>query len=91
MSNKLAQQVNFSLMIKEFVWKDRENSSKEDVELDSIIWYTVDVIIKDKSSFWRNKMVIETERLFLREYMFDDFNALFEIVSDSETDRKSVV
>ena len=30
-------------------------------------------------------MVIETERLFLREYMFDDFNALFEIVSDSET------
>lgn len=55
------------------------------MELDSIIWYTVDVIIKDKSSFWRNKMVIETERLFLREYMFDDFNALFEIVSDSET------
>ena len=30
-------------------------------------------------------MIIETERLVLREYTFDDFNALFEIVSDSET------
>lgn len=30
-------------------------------------------------------MVIETERLILREYSFDDFNALFEIVSDPET------
>ncbi|MEY8518020.1 GNAT family N-acetyltransferase [Lachnospiraceae bacterium 29-84] len=30
-------------------------------------------------------MVIETERLILREYTFDDFNILFEIVSDPET------
>lgn len=30
-------------------------------------------------------MVIETERLILREYTRDDFNALFEIVSDPET------
>ena len=30
-------------------------------------------------------MVIETERHILREYTLDDFNALFEIVSDSET------
>ncbi|MDE6906048.1 MAG: GNAT family N-acetyltransferase [Lachnospiraceae bacterium] len=30
-------------------------------------------------------MVIETERLILREYNRDDFNALFEIVSDPET------
>lgn len=30
-------------------------------------------------------MVIETQRLILREYTFDDFNVLFEIVSDPET------
>ena len=30
-------------------------------------------------------MLIETERLVLREYTPDDFNALFEIVSDPET------
>ena len=30
-------------------------------------------------------MVIETERLILREYTRDDFDALFEIVSDPET------
>lgn len=30
-------------------------------------------------------MVMETERLILREYTLDDFNALFEIVSDPET------
>lgn len=30
-------------------------------------------------------MVIETERLILREYTFGDFDALFEIVSDAET------
>ena len=30
-------------------------------------------------------MVIETERLILREHTLDDFNALFEIASDSET------
>ena len=30
-------------------------------------------------------MVIETERLILREYTLDDFNALFEIVSAPET------
>ncbi len=30
-------------------------------------------------------MVIETERLILREYTLNDFNALFEIVSDLET------
>ena len=30
-------------------------------------------------------MVIETERLILREYTLDDFNALFEIVFDPET------
>ena len=30
-------------------------------------------------------MVIETERLVLREYTLDDFDALFEIVSDPET------
>ena len=35
--------------------------------------------------FRRNKVVIETERLILREYTFDDFNILFEIVSDPET------
>ena len=29
--------------------------------------------------------MIETERLLLREYTPDDFNALFEIVSDPET------
>ena len=30
-------------------------------------------------------MVIETERLILREYTLDDFNALLEIVSAPET------
>ena len=30
-------------------------------------------------------MLIETKRLFLREYTRDDFDALFEIVSDPET------
>ena len=30
-------------------------------------------------------MIIETKRLILREYTLDDFNALFEIVSDPET------
>ncbi len=30
-------------------------------------------------------MVIETERLLLREYTRDDFNALYEIMSDAET------
>ncbi|MDO5156891.1 MAG: GNAT family N-acetyltransferase [Eubacteriales bacterium] len=30
-------------------------------------------------------MRIETERLFLREYTMDDFDALYEIVSDAET------
>ena len=30
-------------------------------------------------------MVIETDRLILREYVTEDFNALFEIVSDKET------
>ena len=29
--------------------------------------------------------MIETERLLLREYTLDDFDALYEIVSDSET------
>ena len=31
------------------------------------------------------KAVIETERLILREYTTDDFDALFEIMSDAET------
>lgn len=31
------------------------------------------------------KVVIETERLILREYEQDDFDALFEIMSDAET------
>ena len=30
-------------------------------------------------------MVIETERLLLREYVPDDFDARFEILSDQET------
>lgn len=30
-------------------------------------------------------MQIETGRLLLREYILDDYEALFEIVSDSET------
>ena len=30
-------------------------------------------------------MIIETNRLFLREYKFDDYDALYEIVSDAET------
>ena len=30
-------------------------------------------------------VIIETERLLLREYTMDDFEALFEIVSDKET------
>ena len=30
-------------------------------------------------------MVLETERLILREYTWDDFEALFEILSDAET------
>ena len=30
-------------------------------------------------------MVLETERLILREYRLDDFEALFEILSDAET------
>ena len=30
-------------------------------------------------------MVIETERLILREYTFEDFDALYEILSDKET------
>ena len=33
----------------------------------------------------RNKMVLETDRLTLREYVTEDFDALFEIVSDIET------
>ena len=32
-------------------------------------------------------MVIETERLLLREFTHEDFPALFEIVSDPETMR----
>lgn len=30
-------------------------------------------------------MIIETERLILREYTLEDFEALFEIMSDPET------
>ncbi len=30
-------------------------------------------------------MIIETERLLLREYTSDDFDALHEIMSDTET------
>ena len=30
-------------------------------------------------------MVIETERLILREYCLEDFEAIFEILSDVET------
>ncbi len=30
-------------------------------------------------------MIIETERLLLREYSMDDFDALYEIMSDAET------
>ena len=30
-------------------------------------------------------MIIETERLVLREYTFDDFDSLYEILSDKET------
>ena len=30
-------------------------------------------------------MILETERLILREYTLDDFEALFEIMSDPET------
>jgi RimJ/RimL family protein N-acetyltransferase len=30
-------------------------------------------------------MMIETERLLLREYTMDDFDALYEIMSDAET------
>ena len=30
-------------------------------------------------------MVLETDRLTLREYVTEDFDALFEIVSDIET------
>ena len=33
----------------------------------------------------RNEMMIETERLLLREYTMDDFDALYEIMSDAET------
>ena len=37
---------------------------------------------------WRIKIVIiETNRLILREYILDDFDALYEIVSDTETMR----
>ncbi len=32
-----------------------------------------------------DKMVIETERLIPREYTLDDFDALYEIMSDPET------
>jgi len=31
------------------------------------------------------KKILETERLILREYTLDDFNALYEILSDAET------
>ena len=30
-------------------------------------------------------MIIETERMILREYTLQDFNALYEIMSDAET------
>lgn len=30
-------------------------------------------------------MILETDRLILREYVMEDFDALFEIVSDTET------
>ena len=33
------------------------------------------------------KLVLETERLILREYILEDFEALFEILSDAETMR----
>ena len=32
-----------------------------------------------------HKIIIETERLLLREYSLDDFDALYEIMSDPET------
>ena len=30
-------------------------------------------------------MIVETERLILREYTLEDFDALYEILSDKET------
>ena len=33
----------------------------------------------------KETMIIETERLILREYTVDDFDALYEILSDPET------
>ncbi len=33
-------------------------------------------------------MIIETERLILREYTIGDFDALFEILSDSEMEKR---
>lgn len=39
-------------------------------------------------NLWRSKIVIiETNRLILREYTLDDFDNLYEIVSDPETMR----
>lgn len=39
-------------------------------------------------NLWRSKiMIIETNRLILREYTLDDFDNLYEIVSDPETMR----
>lgn len=35
-------------------------------------------------------MVLETDRLTLREYVTEDFDALFEIVSDIETIRQRI-
>lgn len=41
--------------------------------------------IETNGGLWRIKVMIETERLILREYTLQDFEAIYEILSDSET------
>ena len=42
-------------------------------------------IEEQQSSEVKRSMIIETERLILREYTWEDFDSLYEIVSDAET------
>ena len=48
---------------------------------------TQEIICITRSCFEgvKDEMIIETERLLLREYTMDDFAALYEIMSDAET------
>ena len=58
-------------------------------ELDSVNWLPADLqLLPLLRANWRpagEKVIMETKRLILREYTPDDFNALYEMLSDPET------